>query len=196
MTQLETTSPELYEHFVNGGFSVQLRQANPFGRIPVNQTVEETVNKDTHTSGGTVCFSLNPGAVSRYYLTADHRAEVLRQLRKLVSLQSPGLGHADLQSSLIKRDEFDVTSILEILEGNWTNPFGNQKSDLVNISICAAAPPHVCANLLKAKDKGEEAYKMQALRLEDGSGFYEPIKKLKLIQTCNQRYKQKHHFKT
>jgi len=159
---------------------VQLRQSNPFGRIAEDQTLEETVNKDTQTPGGTKGFSLNQGALSRYYLTAEHRANALRQLRGLILLQSPGLGHADLQSSRITRDEADVESIVELLESNWINPFANEPSDLVCISTGAAAPPDVCSDLLKAQERGEKADKLQAERLEKGSGFYDTIKKLKL----------------
>ena len=180
MSELDRTCQDLQRHFLDGGFSVQLRQSNPFGRIAVDQTLEETVNKDTQTHGGTKGFSLNQGALSRYYLTAEHRANALRQLRYLISLQSPGLGHADLQSSRITRDEADVESIVELLESSWINPFGNEPIDLVSISTGAAAPPGVCSDLLKARERGEEAYKLQAERLEKGSGFYDPIKKLKL----------------
>jgi len=63
-------------------------------------------------------FSLNKGALSRYYLTAEHRANALRQLIGLISFQSPGLGHADLQSSRIIRDETDVESIVKLLKSN------------------------------------------------------------------------------
>ena len=31
----------------SGGFAVQLGEDNPFGKIPVDQACEETVNKDT-----------------------------------------------------------------------------------------------------------------------------------------------------
>ena len=81
MSCLQETSPVLHDHFINGGFSVQLRNEHPFARIALDQTTEETVNKDTHTAGGTRCFSIKAGAVSRYYLTAEHRAGTLRQLR-------------------------------------------------------------------------------------------------------------------
>ena len=74
MTHLKETCPELHAHFLEGGFSVQLSSTNPFGRIAVDQTTEETVNKDTQTAGGTCGFSLKPGTVSRYYLTAEYRA--------------------------------------------------------------------------------------------------------------------------
>ena len=64
MSRLHETSPVLHDQFLNGGFSVQLRNEHPFARIAVDQTTE--VNKDTYTVGGTRGFSLKPGAVSRY----------------------------------------------------------------------------------------------------------------------------------
>jgi len=78
------------------------------------------------------------------------------------------------------RDEANVESIVELLESNWINPFANEPSDLVCISTGAAAPPYVCSDLLKAQERGEKADKLQVERLEKGSGFYDPIKKLKL----------------
>ena len=74
MLNLPMEHPEVYEHLKNGGMSVQLGAANTFGRIPVDQAIEETANKDTQTAGGTKGFSLNPGAVSKYYLTAEYRS--------------------------------------------------------------------------------------------------------------------------
>ena len=158
MTQLDKTCPDLHAHFMNGGFSVQLRQANPFAKIAIDQTVEETVNKDTQTSGGTKGFSLKPSALTRFYLTAEHRAEALRQLRDLIETSGQsqeGLVHTDLQPSRVKRDEEDVASIVDMLENNWTNPFSNQPSDLVSLSTGAAATPAITSDLLKAKSKGE-----------------------------------------
>ena len=37
--------PDVHAEFMQGGFSVQFSSNNPFGRIPVDQTIEETVNK-------------------------------------------------------------------------------------------------------------------------------------------------------
>ncbi|MCG8035008.1 MAG: hypothetical protein JAZ03_22925, partial [Candidatus Thiodiazotropha taylori] len=45
----------------------------------------------------------------------------------------------------------------------------------------------MCSDLLKARERGEEAYKLQAERLEKGSGFYDPIKKLKLKTFADMR---------
>ena len=44
MTSLPEEHPELHEFMKAGGFSVQMSSDNP-----VDQTVEETVNKDTKT---------------------------------------------------------------------------------------------------------------------------------------------------
>ena len=40
---------------LDGGFSVQMTDHNTFGRIPVDQTIEETINRDTQTSGTHLC---------------------------------------------------------------------------------------------------------------------------------------------
>ena len=66
MSHLDEDHPAVIEYFRNGGFSVQTGGDNPFGRIPIDQTVEETVNVDTQTAGGTKGFSLKPDAVSKY----------------------------------------------------------------------------------------------------------------------------------
>ena len=45
MSQLPTPHPDVHAEFIQGGFSVQLSSNNPFGRISVDHTIEETVNK-------------------------------------------------------------------------------------------------------------------------------------------------------
>ena len=50
MSRLQETSSVFHDDFLNGGFSVQLRNEHPFARIAVDQTTEETVNKDMQTA--------------------------------------------------------------------------------------------------------------------------------------------------
>ena len=73
---------EVHQQFMQCGFSVQLGSQNPFGRITVDQTIEETVNRGARTVGGANGFSLNRAAVERYYFTSEYRSVYLRQLRK------------------------------------------------------------------------------------------------------------------
>ena len=61
-SKLDEISPELHRHFMNGGFSVQMGEANKFERVAVDQTLEETINRNAQTAGGTKGFSLKQGA--------------------------------------------------------------------------------------------------------------------------------------
>lgn len=89
MTNLPNTNPDVYETFQNRNFSVQLSD-NPFGRVPVDQTTEVTVNKDTQTPGGTTKFSLKPAAVKRYYITTEYRSAFQGGTRCITPDECPG----------------------------------------------------------------------------------------------------------
>ena len=47
MIRLPDTHPSVHTFLENGGFAVQMSASNPFGSIPVDQAMEETINKDT-----------------------------------------------------------------------------------------------------------------------------------------------------
>ena len=134
MVFLECKSPELPRYFLGGDFTVQVCDTNPFSRLPIVHILEETFNKDSQTGGGTRCFILKTCAVSWYHLTAEHRAQALRRLRDLLAAQKPRFGHPNLKVSRIKRDERNVTSVVEMLENTWGNPFCSDPADLVSIS--------------------------------------------------------------
>ena len=72
MSHLPEEHPDAFKYVSSRELSVQLSNSNPFGRVPVDQTREETENKDTQTSGGTNGFSLKPNAFSKYYLVAEN----------------------------------------------------------------------------------------------------------------------------
>ena len=63
---------------------MQIFNCNPFGRIPIDQATEVTVNKNTQTPGGTTRFSLNSGAVKQHYITAEYRSAFLGLIRSIV----------------------------------------------------------------------------------------------------------------
>ena len=58
MSRLPIGLPEVHQQFMQGSFNVQFGRQNPFGRIHVDQNIEDTVNRDTQTAGGTEGFSL------------------------------------------------------------------------------------------------------------------------------------------
>ena len=99
MTLLEETHPEAHEFPKSGGFSVQIGDQNLFERVPVDQTCEETVNKDTQTAGGTKGFSLKAGAVSKYYIVSEFCSIFLKQLREMLNLSKSNSEDTDLQKN-------------------------------------------------------------------------------------------------
>ena len=184
MVNLPTDHPEVHQYMQTGGFSVQLGQKNPFGKIPVDQALEETVNRDTQTAGGTKGFSLKPSAVSRYYLTAEFRIAFLRGLKEMVDVDSADVSHADLQQARIDKDEADVESFQDLLESNWINPFTGENENLVSLSTGKVAPDDIERDLLRDYGTGlQEFRRFQEERLETAppkTKFHDKLKKQNL----------------
>ena len=170
MSHLVEDHPEIFEYMQLGGFVVQIGEHNPFGKIPVDQACEETVNRDTQTAGGTKGFSLKPKAVSKYYLVPEYRSIFLRNLKDMLHKDSaPGCQHNDLQKSRIAKDESDVKSWLETIS-NWINPFELGEQDLVCFPSGKAATEKIKQDLLQAHRTGENAYRrFSEMRLESTS---------------------------
>ena len=91
MKALPRTHPDIQYYLESGRFSCQIDSANTFGKIPMDQTIN-----DTRTSGGTKGFSTKANAVSKYYITADDRTNFVRQLRSMVHLKNRGFWHLAL----------------------------------------------------------------------------------------------------
>ena len=62
MMSLKDVHPSAHEAFKAGDFVVQ-RSSSAFSQVAVDQTIEQTINRDTKSKGGIVGFSLNKGAV-------------------------------------------------------------------------------------------------------------------------------------
>ena len=184
MSPLPEEHPDAFKYVSSGGLSVQLGNSNPFGRVPVDQACEETTNKDTQTPGGRKGLSLNPNAVSKYYLVAEYRSTFLRQLRDMLHISSSSPKHNDLHRSRITRDETDVKNIISLLQDTWLKPFNPDLQDLVCLSTGKMAFSEVQDDLLQAKDVGEEGYKaFREQRLEcdpPNVKFHDTMKKAKL----------------
>ncbi|KAK3747382.1 hypothetical protein QZH41_002637 [Actinostola sp. cb2023] len=126
MMNLPSDHPEVYSNFMAGTFSVQLAGESPFGRIPVDQTTEVTVNKDTKSIGGITKYSLKTGAVNRFYMTTEYRCSFLAHLRDMVQVKRPSYHHDDMLSTRKRKDEQAVKAV-ENLIANWNNPFTESK---------------------------------------------------------------------
>ena len=93
MTSLPKEHPQVHALMEAGGFSVHMSTDNAFAWIPVDLTVEETINKATQTAEETRGFSLNPGALQQYYMTAEFRAMFLQEMCDMVGYTQSNNGH-------------------------------------------------------------------------------------------------------
>jgi hypothetical protein len=179
MCQLETKYPEIYKYMKEGGFSVQLGNSSSFARIPVDQTTEETVNKDSKIPGGIRNYSLKAGAVDRFYLGAEYKSAFLRNFREMLCLNKSTNVHNELQKSRILKDEVSVSAVVDTIY-NWNNPF-EKSQDLISLSTATVVPKDITLDILNAEKVGQAAYeqfkKDRLINNEMGIKFNDPIKK-------------------
>jgi len=91
-----------------------------------------------------------------------------------------GTTHRDIWPTEVKREESRVEKTVETLE-NFVNPFDADKERLLCVSSCISASPEVEKDILRAEEVGLEAKEpFIKERLQKGTGFLDPIKKLKL----------------
>ena len=89
MATLNATHPHAHQALTNGEFAVQ-RSSQPFVRVPVDQSIEQTVNRDSKTSGGIIGFSTKLAAMQRWIQTAHERAGLTTACRQLAGVADDG----------------------------------------------------------------------------------------------------------
>lgn len=175
MMNLEEQHPDVHQAFADGNFSIQMNSKNPFGRIPVDQAIEESVNKDTQGCSGTIGFSKHQAAVDRFYLNSDIRASFLQLFKEFTNREHSGeYKHPDLSSTRIDKDRTSVNKLVTLMEKEWSNPF--DELPLLNIATGVLASTTKKQDLLHAHAKGEGMYqKYKSKYLSDECQTYVPV---------------------
>ena len=75
MLRLPSSMPEVYNAFLNGEFSVQMGEANPFGLNEADKTIEN------------IGFSANFAATQRWVSNASRRETYRKLLREHLSIK-------------------------------------------------------------------------------------------------------------
>ena len=182
MLSLPTRHPSADEQRKRGKFAIQRSSVASFSQVPVDQAVEQTINRDTKTSGGIIGFSLRPGAVERWMLTSHLRAAFTRSCKNLAGMTASECGplHQDLRQPAIKSSEEAVQSIVAYLQCS-TNPFSPSTS-LINLTSGVQATPEISKDLLDAHLRGQEAMRSFCNEhlLSSSAGIHHVIPALKL----------------
>ena len=182
MLELPDTHPEAYSMLSQGDFGVQCTTSHGFSQLPVDQTIEQTLNRNTKTKGGIIGSSLKKGAVQWWMLTAYARASSADRCREMASLhpQDEIKGHKESGSVRKRKDEEDVKKVMEVIS-QWRNPF-ETADDLVSLSPGSIASSALKEDLLKAEEKRKSALVsfVQDRLISSAVGFFETLPKLKL----------------
>ena len=83
MHNLRTSHPNAYDELCHGEFAVQQSPGSTFAQVPVDQVIEQSFNYDTKVKGGIVGFSMKPGAVHHWLVTASGYAAIAQLLRQI-----------------------------------------------------------------------------------------------------------------
>ena len=85
MVQLPQSNYAAHKALQEGDFVVA-RSTKLFAKIPVDQTIKQTFNRESKTPGGITGFSRNPGAVERWVLTAHESTKAAGACLNLAGL--------------------------------------------------------------------------------------------------------------
>lgn len=180
MLRLDETHPEAHSMLVGGDFGVQRSSSQGFTQVPVDQTIEQTLNRSTKTKGGIIGFSLKKGAVQRWIVTAHSRAAFVDKCRLMTATELQSSTPKEQGSLRMKRDEDDVERVREVII-NWQNPFETTE-ELTSISTGKLASDTTKLDLVTAKARGSDAFAsfVEARVISGSQDFFDPIKKMKL----------------
>ena len=103
-------------------FVVQQTTSRGFSQLPVDQAIEETLNRSTTTKEGILGFILRKDAVQQWMLTAHSHAAFEDKCRKMTTdvQESQRRLHKETRLGRIKRDKDDAKKVIEVIS-NWRN---------------------------------------------------------------------------
>jgi len=180
-----------YNFFISrdGNFAVK-RSKGRFNKIPSDQCIEQTINRDQKCSGGIIGFCTSESGVQRWVLTSHVAAKCISRLKTELTCKTKSVAPKDLSPSRIQMNNIAVDKAFEVLS-NWGNPFMYRES-LINISSGIQASDAVQKDIIEAGTVGESccmAFINKRLKSTEMS-FYDPIKRLSLKTFANMKLKK------
>ncbi|XP_028391978.1 uncharacterized protein LOC114516648 isoform X2 [Dendronephthya gigantea] len=182
MTRLPDTHPAILGD-LRQQWTVQRQQNHGFSSIACDMTIEQTLNRDSKTTGGMVGITLNRGAVQRWILSQSDRSAITRECMKMAGTDTVKRKRKELDMPQRTRHEKDVLGIVNTLQ-NMINPFetDNDITEMIHLSSCLVATQEVKNDLLTTKQRGEEcvtAFLRDRLLVQEPD-IFSTIPKLKL----------------
>lgn len=177
LMNIDNSHPGLRRILDNGGFSIR-RSDNHFSRIPIDLTLEQTINADAASRlTGYTSSTDNYNARVRWCITKSSRAALVSDALSMVGLDNANHSNG-LSSSRIERDNNDLQKIVKQIE-SCINPFSlEHEAALVNISTGKVASDTVTSSLLCIPADGKERHQAFVTECVENAGRFEkPIRR-------------------
>jgi hypothetical protein len=122
LRMLILSHPVAEELLNDGGLSVA-RSSVPACRIPMDMTIEQTINRSAKTSGGVIGFSRSRSSYERWCMTRHVGAAYVEATIEVADLhENANESHKAVRPPSMKRSEKDVQKLITSIR-QFTNPF-------------------------------------------------------------------------
>lgn len=193
LLNLKKESSVLLQDFKRGAFGVKRTSGN-FARLPVDITLEQTINADAANSmTGITHFTNSISARQRWSLSHSMRTKILSKLLEEINITSKDDVSHELKQNRIYKDREALNNILNEIKKN-INPFDPtiDKDQLFNITTGKATTEQISNFLLNADILGQEQ-KDEFLEKcgSDPDRFEQSIKRNKILNFASDCIKRK-----
>ena len=128
MLNLHVTAPEVYEKFSKGAFAIN-RSGNSFAGLPTDMVLEQTINRDSKTSGGLIGISNDPNTRMKWFITTHLRASLLTAQREIFTGSRSDVevsSQHENTTTMTMQDEAWLQAIISVFERFRIKPFSPQ----------------------------------------------------------------------
>ena len=157
LMKLGETHPSVFEEFQKGGFGLK-RTTKPFSRIPIDLTLEQTINANTACQrSGIVNMTNSISARQRWAQSHSLRVTIVSQLYEELGLTRKEDVSEDLKPANLRKNNKGLTKLLTAIT-NTMNPFSREvdSSNLFNIATGKAAKEETSSFLLNITSMGQQ----------------------------------------
>ena len=157
MCQLPANHPDVFNAFCNGEFAVR-RSGKAFAALPVDQTIEQTLNKHSKSAGGIIGFSHRESVTHKWILLAHARAAGAGACLSMAGLIDGSEDtHKEQKPKWIQADQEAISRVVTLTR-DWGDPFDPSLASLTAVGTGTVAPEDVQQSLLNSVSAGEAAY--------------------------------------
>ncbi|CAB4001853.1 Hypothetical predicted protein [Paramuricea clavata] len=189
MKKLPETHLHIHQQFEAGHFSVR-RQQGKFNKIPSDQAIEQTINRQQKCAGGIIGFSTSEGTVQRWALTSHVAAKCQSHVEEFFGMSDDRCVTKDLATKRILYDEECVIRSYDLVK-EWGTPF-KENNRLIHLSSGLECSAQVENDMVNAEARGKEAFvNFIEKRIESNDeDLYIAIPKMKLNTFASMKAKK------